>query len=298
MHFDLPNLKLLIFSLRCPPSVKKARTQSEDKLCNALNLGDRLSIFNGIKQACHKLVDQHFNVWLPSNEQEENMELFVQRVIEAFPGYFNDSHANEQERIASLQAYTANYLDGKVVELESRNKTSEEGKSWDAHPLPTGDTIKVIRPKPRPLSRSPKRSPKKRTEVVEEITESPAFDALSESMDTDLPSDVDLPFGDESRPASCVVSSAEPSPEPSPEAAGPTDHLVEFLESCCPSMVRCVQSFRRAGINEKNELVGVARWSEDRQRSFLKKQDIARTALEEEALLIGFSCILSDPFYA
>ncbi|KAJ6490279.1 hypothetical protein C8R47DRAFT_1124016 [Mycena vitilis] len=278
-----------------PPVREK---ELSENLRNALNLRDRVSIFNGIKEACHKLVDQHFNVWLPSNEQEENMDYFVQKVVEAFPGYFNDSHANQQERIASLQAYTNSYLDGKVVELESRNNASEEGRSRDAHPLPTGDTIKVVRPKPCPPSRSPKRSPKKRIKFVEEIIESPASDALSESMDTDPQSDVDLPIDDESRPASCVVSSAEPSPEPSPEAAGPTDPLVEFLESCCPSMARCAQSFRRAGINEKNELVGVARWSEDRQRSFLKKQDIARTALEEEALLIGFSCILSDPFYA
>ncbi|KAJ6513943.1 hypothetical protein C8R47DRAFT_1313976 [Mycena vitilis] len=263
------------------PPVREKRpnlVELSENLCNALNLQDRPSLFDGIKRACHQLVDQHFDLCLPSYTQQGNMQLFVERVIGAFPGYFANSHTNEQERIGSLEAYTARYLDRNQVPRSTTNKIVK--KSRDRHFIPRGQTAKVMQPRLRTLPRSRKKS----TEVEGDANDRPALDELRIRVNIDNDHD-DIPVD--------VVNSgffeAAPEPSPEPQAAPPSDPLVEFLEDCCPSMVRCAQAFRRAGVNGKDELVGMSRWSEARLRNLLKKEDIARTALEEEALVIGFS---------
>ncbi|KAJ7608115.1 hypothetical protein DFH06DRAFT_1149156 [Mycena polygramma] len=276
--FSGPNLVEVYRALTVSNLFSETHSKLSEDLCNALNLQNRPSIFNGIKRACHQLVDQHFDLCLPSYAQEGNMQFFVERVIGAFPGYFANSRANEQERIGSLEAYTAGYLDRNQVPRSTTNKIVK--KSRDRHILTRGDTAKVMRPRRRTLPRSRK----KETEVEADTNDGPALDVLRVNIDTDLLSDVDIPVDVEVNSGGFF----EPSPEPSPEPTRP-DPLVEFLEDCCPSMVRCAQAFRRAGVNGKDELVGMSRWSEARLRNLLKKEDIARTALEEEALLIGFS---------
>ncbi|KAJ7087414.1 hypothetical protein C8R43DRAFT_309572 [Mycena crocata] len=89
----------------------------------------------------------------------------------------------------------------------------------------------------------------------------------------------------------------QPSPDSSPEPSVPNvaiDPIVDFLDGCNPQMVRCAPAFHQAGATETEHLIGIARWDDTVIREFLKNNEIARTPLEEQAIVIGLKCLLRD----
>lgn len=75
---------------------------------------------------------------------------------------------------------------------------------------------------------------------------------------------------------------------------GPGDTaLADFLGACCPAMGHCESAFRRAGVTQRVHLAGMAHWTEDNLRKFLSSYGIARTPLEEQAIVLSFSVSIS-----
>jgi hypothetical protein len=235
------------------------------------------------------------------------------KIVNLFTGYFNPAHANEKQRLMSLQAYAGGYLDDKLVELSanevlgstydptfSKPKKAQSFETLQPASLPKGDIIKVIRPQPRPL----RRSHKKKEPAVE--VENSVMDVLpieSDPLEYEAAESSEVDESDYSvigrkRRVSYSVPVLSPSPEPTNPVTElleiATDSITEFLENCYLSMVHCAPALRRAGVIKKDHLLGMARWSDDTLRNWLKKNDIACNALEEEALIIGFSVCISQ----
>ncbi|KAJ7752826.1 hypothetical protein DFH07DRAFT_825110 [Mycena maculata] len=298
--------------------------EASKKLCRDLDLEENPQLYNNMKTVFHQLVDQAFDITRPSYVQQPNMQMFISKVLEGFPGYFNNKkHANEQERLRSLRAYARSYLDAKQLEI-----ADEEGSDRPRpNPLPSS-IIKAKRPQPRSRHRQHKKA------HVEELTMEPLLPSLPIDSDSDMPERVPSPVPsteehnhspvpnnfisfDGSFPDSSPGPEPEPSPEPqlsqdpkpshapepspgpepSPEpepTPEPADPITRFLAECYPPMLHCAAPLRRAGVAEENHLIGIARWADETQRAFLQKSRVVHTALEEEALIIGFAVLLSN----
>ncbi|KAJ6538496.1 hypothetical protein DFH09DRAFT_1368877 [Mycena vulgaris] len=287
-----------------PPDREASATQkANDTLRQALGLHDKPGIYDPLRGTIHQYVDQSLDICLPAYQQQANMQRFVGNIVDSFPGYFNDAHTNKKERIMALQAYAGSYLEEKRVELNpDDNKIAKKGRSKASTPFPSppkGDAVKVQRPRPRPTFRS-----KKKPTVVKERTADALLDALPIDTDTDAVSATqDAPKHSDAEDTdssvflkhgrrSFVVPS--PTPSPSPEPTRPKDPIVVFLENCCPPMEHLTTALQCAGATSEEHLLGMTHWNEALLRNFLKTASVVRTALEEEALIVGFGCLQSE----
>ncbi|KAJ7139619.1 hypothetical protein C8R44DRAFT_867747 [Mycena epipterygia] len=152
------------------PSVRTDSTEKKltdgEKFALVLGLEDRIQIFQQFKKVFRRLADDTFDFNLPVFQQQTAMNVFVEKVVDAFPGHFRESCENKKERITHLQRYARSYLEksGKLAASNKKSpRKSQAAKTADAvappspPPSPPKDkVIKVERPKPRPLYRGPK----------------------------------------------------------------------------------------------------------------------------------------------
>ncbi|KAJ7612133.1 hypothetical protein FB45DRAFT_1037060 [Roridomyces roridus] len=85
-------------------------------------------------------------------------------------------------------------------------------------------------------------------------------------------------------------------PATSASAAPAQDPVVAFLAGCQPPMPELKAALNNAGVVSYQQLRGMAHWNTKRLTRFLYEEEIARTALEKESLLIGFEVLMwKDP---
>ncbi|KAJ6515565.1 hypothetical protein C8R45DRAFT_212204 [Mycena sanguinolenta] len=303
-----------------PARVSETRKNTSElgaELCNILDLRKRLAIFNNIEKEIHKLVDQHFDLTVPSSKQPENMQAFVQQMVDYFPGHFSTTKNNVKDRIAILEVYTASYIDENL--LESQDNIDKPSSEFRAK------IIIAKRPPPRPPyshKKQKKNAPIFQTQIVTPLlpalpieSDPPPYsptDVSGEDDHDDSDSD-DCPVVPGGRRRTCfVVPSPPPSRSPSPapipvdidldvdvdpidiELDVDVDAITEFCDNCCPSMRDRADALRRTGATQKSDLIGMARWQDEDLRNFLRNNQVAQSALEEQALLIGFQSVLMD----
>ncbi|KAJ7923027.1 hypothetical protein B0H13DRAFT_1981373 [Mycena leptocephala] len=219
------------------------------------------------------------------------MARFVDRVAEAFPGFFSETHENIKERLNHLQHYAHSYLNksGKMsmLLLGKHPKTTATFAILSSPPQPTPavpNVIKVERPKPKPLYRG-----KPMNTAVD--VPMPLAPPLDEPEDLDVEPLNPLGLFDTGAKNS-TPAPAQGSPQRDVQPSGPAA-LKEFLAECCPSMEHWRPAFERAGVVDMAHLVGMASWTEERIRNFIVNNEIVHTALEEEAIFLGISGLLS-----
>ncbi|KAF8213563.1 kinase-like domain-containing protein [Mycena galopus ATCC 62051] len=233
-----------------------------DKFALALGLAERPQIFGQCKEAFRRAADESFNFDLPLFQQTDAMKAYVEKVVSAFPGFFNDGHENHRERIKRLEIYAMSYLkkSGKMMyyttdkdkKQKKHHKDKDETVLSPLPPLPSRPSIiKVERPRPKPLYRGAK--------------------ARNDTM------------------------APPPPPPPPPPPTTPADNatttisdvgaLSKFLAACQPSMVHRLAAFHSAGVFDGKDLIGMANWGQG-ARKFVKDH-LAQTPLEVEAIRIG-----------
>ncbi|KAJ7241951.1 hypothetical protein B0H12DRAFT_1133154 [Mycena haematopus] len=223
----------------------KSTLELSEDLCQTLDLKKRPNIFKNLKKEIHKMLDQHFDLTTHSCKQPANMQAFVQKTIEFFPGFFA---INAKQRLEILEAYAGSYIDENLVQplgniAQSLSETQPR-------------IIKVKRPQPRALFPSHK---KRKAPIFQTQIESPLLPALP--IDSDPP-------------------------EYNMKDAFEGGDDLTNAPSCCPSMLKCAAALRRSGANEKEHLVGMARWQDDDLLNFLRDNEVAQTRLEEQALMM------------
>ncbi|KAF7352512.1 hypothetical protein MVEN_01216100 [Mycena venus] len=292
-------------SIRAHDSTTTKKTSElGEQLCRELNLQDRRKIFNSVQKAFHQHVDQHFDLTVPSYQQKDNMQAFVEKIIGLFPGYFNNVHANEKERIMSLQAYVGSYLDQKMVESFGTIPMFQSA-AVHPNPNPSPKTKAKAKAKAKTWTRRKRRlSPRARNAVLPPfVVHSPQSSSSPEPtvVPTDPIIDANTSFGVYSpepspfpEPAVSNEHTTVYSPEPSPFPGTRHPHR-DFCENyCSPPVVHLVTALQRVGVLVQEHLIGMARWNDDILKNFLRDNGVARTPLEEQALMVGFSCVLSD----
>ncbi|KAJ6574669.1 hypothetical protein B0H19DRAFT_1125154 [Mycena capillaripes] len=145
------------------------------------------------------------------------------------------------------------------------------------------DIIKVDRPRPKPLYRGK---------------------TTSTTVDTPMPAAPPLETSSQNYTLAPVQGSPRTVKKPdyttrhtkqrdTPKKALPS--LYKFLAKCDPPMEHLAAGFKDAGFKDGMDLVGMAKWKDERQRKFLSDTTkIARTALEVEAIVIGLSGLLLE----
>lgn len=170
--------------------------------------------------------------------------------------------------------------------IDRPQKKHKRKPDFLAQPVPAKlDIIKVDRPKPKPLYCT-----KTTSTAVHSDTPMPN----ARPLETSIPNHT-------LTPAQGPQPGRKPYCIPSPRDTKPRDmstddlpSLYMFLAECSPRMEHLASAFIGAGLKNGVDLMGMAKWQEERQRKFLKNTEIARTALELEAIVIGLSvCITS-----
>ncbi|KAJ7225981.1 hypothetical protein GGX14DRAFT_642208 [Mycena pura] len=228
------------------------RCQQSEEFALALGLEDKPLIFNEYKAS-------RFILMSAPLRQQAAMKTFVQQALLDFSGLFNDKHENNKQRLKCLEHYAYSYLTKSRKMLPSNTR----------------------KPK-RPVATAPDHPP-----TTPKMPRTP--DAPSSS--TVVPSKTSCPL-QSSACAQEALSSNAGSLREKLDVVQPSAAIVEFLAKCKPPMVHCGPAFKLAGVNEKAELVGMARWKEASLRAFLEKQHIAKTPLQVEALVIAEPKIL------
>ncbi|KAJ7770943.1 hypothetical protein DFH07DRAFT_1057990 [Mycena maculata] len=314
-------------SNRCPK--QSGKYISGEQFALILGLENKPQIFHNCKTAFRRLADRTFNFELPLFQQQRAMCNFVDQVVTHFPGFFNDKHDNNQERLVALQHYARSYLEksGKLATSKSRKKCPKTRPPTALDTLPSpppspvkNDINKVPRPQPRPAYRR-----KTTTTPVDELTpDAPPVNtekpkpfpaqgstrpvsrrntmptSIDEPVPDAPPMDIDIDTYPRTPPArrprrpQTPFHAAPATEEPEEENVPPpgTAGLADFLAGCLPAMGHCESAFHRAGVTEPAHLVGMVHWSEDRLCKFLNRNGIARNPLEEQALVLGFSSLL------
>ncbi|KAJ7639136.1 hypothetical protein FB45DRAFT_1001106 [Roridomyces roridus] len=356
--------------------------EASEDLYRILGLENKLHVYKAIQKAIHQRVDQFLDLCVPAEGQKENLDTFLQQVLDDFPGYFRNK-PDSKKRKTLLREYARRYLDVKRLELNlerpaqniiratrptlklhisprTHSELTDVGLDVDMDsPLPNHSTRSItpeeIQVDTPPASKrrvtfaiheSPEPSPEPAREQtpsfmsLESMPEcSPssdflfaAFASLEPSPAPDLTRltspEPDLSMSSpqpEFSPAPDFSVSPQPSPSPSmqpkfspvpdfsvssqpslspdpesePEAQEQTPETWQgpievFLSGCYPPMPHCARPFHLAGVVEADHLRGMARWPEERLSTFLTKQDITRTPLENAALMIGFENLLGQ----
>ncbi|KAJ6501593.1 hypothetical protein C8R47DRAFT_1253238 [Mycena vitilis] len=266
-------------SVRRTGLVEKQYLSPGEQFCFALGLGEKLETFKECKKVFRRIADSTFDLSMPLFQQQHAMEMFTLNVVSNFPGFFDDSHENNKERITHLQHYARSYLEksGKLTTGKKKGR-----KPPRPNLPPAKQVVKVERPKPKPLYGG-----KPMNGGVDDDVAMP---------DAPTPEDVrpQTPPADQSPPPfPKAPSSVAPAPTQAQDAPSRIlPGLHEFLAACFPPMSHRVAAFEAAGVKERIHLLGIASWKEEGQRRFLKNNGIASTALEVEALVIGLSGLL------
>ncbi|KAJ7124793.1 hypothetical protein C8R43DRAFT_34776 [Mycena crocata] len=260
-----------------------------ERFAIVLGLADKHSIFHACKESFRRTADTTFNLELPLFQQQTAMKTFVQRVTENFPGFFNDKHDNNKERVDHLQNYARTYLEksGKMThKAKKKDKKPKSSQSSDALPSPPPSPDKsgirnVPYPKPRPLHRKTPAPPVVAPIVVDELVDEPVPKAPVIGKVPELQD-----------PKRAAASRTAPTaPTVGKQAAAPVDPLDTFLASCQPAMVHCASALRRAGVSEDVHLSGMAHWDQANLRNFLLTNEIAGTPLEIQAIIIRLEAL-------
>ncbi|KAK7064624.1 hypothetical protein R3P38DRAFT_52939 [Favolaschia claudopus] len=142
----------------------KKKLSLGERFAIALELEKKPQVFEAVKGRLRRKALEIFNLKLPIFQQQEKMEEFVKQAIEAFPGFFNEDHKNNKQRLHLLELYGADYMNksGKMTISESEKPKSRKEKiaaalSVVTTPATTENTIKSERPKPTPLHRGASR---------------------------------------------------------------------------------------------------------------------------------------------
>ncbi|KAJ7356877.1 hypothetical protein DFH08DRAFT_802841 [Mycena albidolilacea] len=287
---------------RTDPTPRKQLSQGE-KFALALGLENKPQIFHNCKKFLRRIADETFDFDLPLFQQESAMKNFVKKAVDGFPGYFGNSHTNSKQRLNELEHYAVSYLQksGKLTNEPKKDSLQKKPVKSDIappqfppSPLPS-KVIKVERPKPKPLYRGAK---------ITTVNTADTPKPTAPPLDTDAPKSKSTPVVLLAPMQGCpcpvnklVSTPAPPPPSPpqatnqlSPRTSLPT--LKEFLAGCLPPMHRRLSAFQEAGFTDGNDLLGVASWKEEAQRSFIRNH-LAESALEVETIVAGLESLLA-----
>ncbi|KAK7062029.1 hypothetical protein R3P38DRAFT_2832962 [Favolaschia claudopus] len=257
-----------------------------ETLCQTLNLGGaRRKIFDSFLRVIQNQVVLHCDIKRRSHKQLENVQSLVQEIVELFPGYLNNAHPNEQERIDNLRLYLCCYLDedlvGSTAEDSSSSETgsepeleSESDSDLDADVFSDPeDTMEMRGRESTPFFSSPMNG------IV--VTE-------TSSMNHDEGLDLE-----DSRISDASFVSALPENLPSLHSSD-DDPILQFLTHCRPSMEHRTAALQSSGVFVRDHLIGMSRWSDETLSHFLISNEIANSADELHAMIEGFARILAD----
>ncbi|KAJ7780929.1 hypothetical protein B0H16DRAFT_1877750 [Mycena metata] len=309
-----------------PPVRRKETRKTLDlsqQLCNALGFRDRKRMCKEMKKRLQKRVDQYFDLRLPASEQPGNMRRYLAAIAADFPGYFNNKH----ERLNKLEEYIVSYLDdnrsslplGDVIKVRRPSRRNSQTKNVPV--VFVFGPAAPIEPPPAPsMDLDPPDDDSSDDEDDDDSDDNDndndndkENDNLNNNDDDNDTPAPEVEMGDPPVPevadtvsdrgrGSSLVPEFSPPPSPpgppsihsesddlDPQSLDPVD---SFLETCTPSMSHCAAALKRMGVTTHEDLLGMARWSEERLREVLKRQEIPQKVLDEEALIIGFSACL------
>ncbi|KAK7054148.1 hypothetical protein R3P38DRAFT_2855197 [Favolaschia claudopus] len=261
-----------------------------EKLCQTLNLGGaRSKIFDNFLRVIQDQVVLHCDIKRRSHKQLENVQSLVQEIVELFPGYLNNAHPNEQERIDSLRLYLCCYLDEDLVGSTAEDSSSSETGS---EPEPESESDSDL---DADVFSDPEETMQTRGRESTPFFSSP-MDGIVATETSSMNHDEDLDLDDSrTSDASFVSAFAENLLSlHSSDDCDPLNAITQFLTHCKPSMEHCAASLQSAGVFVGDHLVGMSRWSDETLSHFLISNEIANSADELQAMIEGFARILAD----